>query len=493
MSQLRVLIVDLNNFARYPTIAVGYLASVLRGADMDVHVYSPLAHGVPGIEREPAETTARDLARRFNYLMAGRQERATQTFKLALDRGRKLWATRKHDRIVEGFEQADPGAFDVVLISAYLMYYDTCVQIGERCAELGVPLVIGGSYFAADEVAAAWLQVPGLSALIAGEVELELPDLISTAASRGDLSRFAGVWLPSGVGGARPPLQELDQVPFPDYRDFPWERYPNRIIPMITGRGCGWGVCAFCSDVTSTAGRTYRSRSPQNVLDEIELQSSRHKTSLFVFTDLKLNSNLDVWNGLIGDIQRRAPGASWIGAVHVGAKKPNGLDRATLSAAARAGLTRVTTGLESGSQHVLDEMKKGTELGVTSEFLHDAASVGISVRVTMIHGFPGERTPDVEKTAEFLEQHQRVIDRVSLNRFQVMIGPSFLRRFDAEPRRYPGVEKVKRQPRLAIASHEYTPAQDLGYVRATQRMLSAVHRINRKPLLGAAAQFEGVM
>ena len=31
---MRVLIVDLNNFARYPTVAVGYLVAILRQAGM---------------------------------------------------------------------------------------------------------------------------------------------------------------------------------------------------------------------------------------------------------------------------------------------------------------------------------------------------------------------------------------------------------------------------------------------------------------------------
>jgi hypothetical protein len=226
---------------------------------------------------------------------------------------------------------------------------------------------------------------------------------------------------------------------------------------------------------------------------EIGFQSRRHDTSLFVFTDLKLNSNLEVWDRLIGGIRTHAPGANWIGAVHVNSKQSHGLDRATLGAARRAGLVRLTTGLESGSQRLLDAMKKGTELSVTSKFLHDAAEARISVRVTMIHGYPGETTEDVFATARFLEQHAGVIDRVMLNRFQVMIGPTFLRRYDATPEGVRAVSGLKRVPRLAIASHEYEPARGFDYARATQRLLSAVTRINRKPLNSGAAQFEGVM
>src|SRR5690349_6677032 len=51
--QHRVLIVDLNNFARYPTIAIGDLTSILRQAGVEVQVFSPLSSGVTGVAREP--------------------------------------------------------------------------------------------------------------------------------------------------------------------------------------------------------------------------------------------------------------------------------------------------------------------------------------------------------------------------------------------------------------------------------------------------------
>ncbi|MBA3562412.1 MAG: radical SAM protein [Gammaproteobacteria bacterium] len=493
MNALRVLVVDLNNFSRYPTIAVGYLAAVLRAQDIHVTVLSPLAYGVPGVAREPAETAYRDAGRRLNYALAYAPGRAAQYVRQGISIVRGTLATRTHPHISRIFSDANPADFDLVLVSTYLMYYDVCAEIGRRCEKAGVPLVIGGSYFAIREVAQAWLDIPGLHALVGGEIELELPDIVRRAVSGGELSGFAGIWLPNGCGTPRPPLKALDAVPFPDYSDFPWSAYPNRIIPMITGRGCGWGVCTFCSDVTSTAGRTFRSRSSGNVLNEIEHQSRKHGTSLFVFTDLKLNSDLEVWQTLASSMAQKSRSPSWIGSVHVGAQAPNGLDVATLKQARQSGLVRLTTGLESGSQRILDKWVKGTDLAISSRFFHDAAAAGISLRVTMIHGAPAEEARDVRESAEFLERHSDVIDRVNLNRFQIMIGPSFLRRYDSRPGRFPSIRAVKRNPRLAIADHEHTMSRSFAYFRATQRLLSAVHRINRKRLPGAANQFEGVM
>jgi anaerobic magnesium-protoporphyrin IX monomethyl ester cyclase len=289
------------------------------------------------------------------------------------------------------------------------------------------------------------------------------------------------------------PLKELDALPFPDYSDFPWDRYPNRIIPLITGRGCGWGACTFCSDVTSTAGRTFRSRSPANVLAEIEHQARKHSARQFVFTDLKVNSNLEMWRALLENFQRVAPGGEWIAAVHVGAIQPNGLTRDELRQARAAGMVRLTTGLESGSQRVLDSMAKGTDLAVTSQFLHDASDAGISVRVTMITGYPGEDASDVEQTAELLERHHHCIERVMLNRFAIMTGTTFQRTLERDASRFPGVRDVRPEHRQAHVGHAYGPAGESSYRRAIRRLLAAAHRINRKELLPSARPFEGVM
>src|SRR5439155_26821673 len=105
---------------------------------------------------------------------------------------------------------------------------------------------------------------------------------------------------------------------------------------------------------------------------------------LFAFTDLKLNSSLPMWNALLENFQKVIPGAEWIAAVHVGARQPNGLSADELKRARAAGVTRLTTGLESGRQRVLEGMGEGTDLNVTSRFLHHATAAGISVRTTMI-------------------------------------------------------------------------------------------------------------
>jgi hypothetical protein len=48
---MRALVIDLNNFSRYPTLPVGLLVAVLRSSGIEVDVLSPLARGVQGYPR----------------------------------------------------------------------------------------------------------------------------------------------------------------------------------------------------------------------------------------------------------------------------------------------------------------------------------------------------------------------------------------------------------------------------------------------------------
>ncbi|MBV1858823.1 MAG: radical SAM protein, partial [Nannocystaceae bacterium] len=290
-----------------------------------------------------------------------------------------------------------------------------------------------------------------------------------------------------------PPVKDLDAIPAPDYSDFPWDAYPNRIAPLITGRGCGWGKCSFCSDITSTIGRTYRSRSLDNVLDEVTLHSERYNTKLFVFTDLKLNSDQSVWKGLHKNMQRVAPGAQWVCAIHIPADGGGGLTEEDLKQAAESGLVRLTTGFESGSMKVLGAMNKGTNLEQMSQTLKNADAAGISVRVTMIVGYPGETADDVVASARYLEDHVNTIERVMFNRLQMMTGTILHRGWQSHPSRYPDLKKVKPNHRLGQLQHEFKPSEKPEYLAAVDRLLAAVHKINLKPLKPSARQFEGVM
>ena len=487
---LRVLIVDLNNFSTFPTLAVGLLIASLRNAGMQVRLLSPLANDVPATERERPDTFVDHLARRVHLS-------TWEPFRGPRDMARRLRAMsmqRPHPRGLKAMARALDERPDVILLSAYLQHRETVMRIGALAAARGVPLVVGGPMFNIDEAAEVWREVPGLTAIIAGEVDRSIPDVVAAVCAGRDLLSFEGVTLPDGRRSrAATPLRPLDEVPTPDFSDFPWDRYRTRIIPIMTGRGCQWNRCTFCSDIISVSGRSFRTRSLEAVLQEMREQARRHQTSDFLFLDLKLNSNPALFRGLIENVQRNVRGAQWIGTVHVDQRKDNGLSRRDLREASLAGLRRVSFGLETGSQRLLDAMDKGCTVERNSKFIHDAFDAGVSVRCTMFKGFPGETEEDLTATARFLEQHRDKIDRIRFNDFSVPLGTPIAAELAADPGRFANISLVGTDARNARRTYVSRDGIGPGYRKAKARVLRAVYEINRREIRSSARVFDGLM
>ncbi len=484
------LFVDLNNFASFPTLAVGILVAALRNAGHRVDLLVPLAYDVPAAAREKPDRIWHHMMRRVHLSTAA----GTPAL---LERLRALyyWRQRRpHATVIREVSRALDRKPQVLLLSAYLQHHATVVELCRIAKARGVPVLLGGPAFNLKRTAEEWRGIDGLTAIFGGEADLVMPELVRTLVAGGDLLRFPGVLLADGRGSPQaPPLRELDRSPVPDFTDFPWDRYPVRIIPIMTGRGCQWARCLFCSDVVSANGRTYRTRSLEMVLHEMREQARRFGTSNFLFLDLKLNSNPHLLRGLVERVQAEVPGAQWIGTVHVDLRRDNGLSRAEIKAAATAGLRRVSFGLESGSQRMLDLMDKGASVEANEAFIRHASEAGISVRATMFKGFPGETAEDLERTADFLERNAGRMDRVRFNDFSILEDTPIWHAVTKGTGAYPDLRLRGADPAHARERYSRTGGEGRAYRRAKARVLSAVYAINRRPLRDEARMFDGLM
>jgi anaerobic magnesium-protoporphyrin IX monomethyl ester cyclase len=486
----RVLLVDLNRFASFPTLTIGLLAAALRQRGHTVQVICPLAYDVPGVTRERAETLKDYLSLRIRMSDRPWVERMRDTFRAPRD-----WLRdRPHPAVMGEVERQLAVGADAVLVSAYLNHRPEVTAIGRMAAARGVPMILGGPMFNMPEVAAAWLDVPGLTAVVGGESETRVARMVETQVEGGDLLAFAGVTLPDGrSSGTAPPLRPLDESPFADFTDFPWDRYPVRIVPMMTGRGCQWDRCTFCSDVLSANGRSFRTRSVEHVLLEAEEQSRRHGTANFLFLDIKLNSFPGMFRGLAESLRSRVRGAEWIGTVHVDLRKDNGLTRRDLAAAVAGGMRRVNFGLESGSQRLLDSMDKGASVEANSAFIRTAHEAGLSIRCSMFKGYPDETAADMAATADFLEAHAPYLDRIRFSNFQLLLGTPIQQAISARGGADDNLAIRRIEDGLALARYRRRITRDRAYRAAKARVLQAVHRINSRPLRDSARQFDGLM
>lgn len=486
----RVLIVDLNNFSTFPTLAVGIIVAALRNSGNAVKLISPLANDVPAAEREHAETIVDHYQRRL-HLSTLAPARGIRDAARSL---RSWWRERPHPRVVAETVLALEEQPDVLLLSAYLQHFPTVQALGRVAARRGIPLILGGPMFNLPNTASAWRAIPGLTAIVGAEVDLNISEIVEAACNGDDLTAFPGVTLPNGMQSkAAPPLRALDLTPLPDFTDFPWDRYRMHVIPLMASRGCQWNKCNFCSDIISASGRTYRNRSVESVLHEMREQSRRHRSKDFIFLDLKLNSNPNLLRGIVENVQSNIRGAQWIGTVHVDERADNGLSRRELKLAVAAGMRRISFGLESGSQRLLDAMSKGSTVEGNSEFIRNAFDVGLSVRCTMFKGYPGETAADLELSADFLERHLPYIDRVRFNDFTLLDGTELSDQIHANPEAFPNFSVSQARPRRAQSLYVNRGGNGAAYRHAKSRVLRAVFEINRRKIRSSARVFDGLM
>ena len=151
LTNSKILSADLNNFARYPTLSVGYLTAAARKARHQVDVFSPLAIGVSGVVRERPATALSLWTEKLNFRMAQSEARAVRQARAWVGENLLSSLSRHSGKVFRAFllelESVQP---DCVLVSSYLMYQGLVDKIAEACQAAGVSVLVGGPDFARD-------------------------------------------------------------------------------------------------------------------------------------------------------------------------------------------------------------------------------------------------------------------------------------------------------------------------------------------------------
>ena len=208
---------------------------------------------------------------------------------------------------------------------------------------------------------------------------------------------------------------DIDQLPLPDYSDFDLNLYhiPNGISSEIS-RGCV-AKCAFCAE---THFWKYRSRESLRILDEVEQQYKTYGTDVVWFIDSLVNGNINELRAFAVGVKERGMKIKWKGY----ARCDHRMDYDYFRDLADSGCDDLNYGIESGSQRVLDAMKKNTKVEVVERVLRDGWRVGITNTTNWMLCFPGEETVDMAKTMTLLWRTQRYL--VAVCRQTMNLGPS---------------------------------------------------------------------
>jgi radical SAM superfamily enzyme YgiQ (UPF0313 family) len=236
------------------------------------------------------------------------------------------------------------------------------------------------------------------------EYDYTLRDLAIALRDRKALDDVAGLCLRKGNDFIRTQprtyIEDLDQIPFVSriYKRFlKIENYfnPNALYPMVTittSRGCPF-PCTFCVYPQTLMGRGFRRRSVENVVAEMEyiVQNFPRARAVF-FEDDTLTVNKNRCKELSELIIKKGIKISWTANARVG------LDYETMKVMKAAGTRSFCVGFESGSQKILENMKKKTTIREMEDFMAEARKAGVLIHGCFMVGLPGETRETMEET-----------------------------------------------------------------------------------------------
>jgi radical SAM superfamily enzyme YgiQ (UPF0313 family) len=277
-----------------------------------------------------------------------------------------------------------------------------------RGAASSVPLVIGGS--AVSVAPAQMLERLEADYAVIGDGERAMPALVERLAAGEPASGIPGV---CARGDSSPPapahVGDLDSLG--PQRAGHWidlDRYAARgsLMPVQSKRGCGF-ECLYCT-YPSIEGRTYRLRSPQAVVAEMQEAWARWAITGFEFVDSVFNHPLEHALLLCESIAREGPRAP----LQTSALNPRCASEELIGLMKQAGFQAVVCSAESGSQRMLDSLRKGFDVADVARAAAAARKAGLSVLWSFVFGGPGECEATVRETLEFIEKGLGPRDRL---------------------------------------------------------------------------------
>jgi anaerobic magnesium-protoporphyrin IX monomethyl ester cyclase len=197
----------------------------------------------------------------------------------------------------------------------------------------------------------------------------------------------------------RPYIENLDELPFPARHFWPLDRIKKyeEMYYMMSSRGCAYW-CEFCSTVRMH-GRKCRMRSAKNIVDELEFLIKTYEAAQFTFADDVFTLDKARTEELCNEIINRKLKIKWNCGTRV-----DMVTKELLLKMTEAGCIAVWFGVESGSQQVLNEMRKGISIEQTIKAFGWLREIGITPVPNVVVGFPGETKETIWKTIKFAEK-----------------------------------------------------------------------------------------
>lgn len=209
-------------------------------------------------------------------------------------------------------------------------------------------------------------------------------------------------------------LKHPKNLPCPDFTDLNLSLYlsTNLTLPVYPSRGCYWNKCTFCN--ICLYENTYMQKNISMIVEDMMSLKSKHNCNHFYLSSDTLSIKCLVQLALY--INKNNLDLSWQCEVRF----ENYINEEVVTTLAKGGCYMLRFGLESGSQRILDKMKKGINLPSVSNTIRLMKKYGIRTCIYLIADFPGETLESINETREFLTQNKDYINYIGVHVFELM-------------------------------------------------------------------------
>jgi len=344
-----------------------------------------------------------------------------------VDNDGRTYVGKKWDAIEVEIAQLRP---DIVGISnMFTVQLESAIRVAEiaKRVDLKILTVIGGSH-ASVRPNDFFSRTSAVDIVCIGEGEYTMLEIARSCENHGVWARIAGtaVRWDGGVkiNEPRPPISDLDALPFPAYHLVDLENYfllntqgltnrpvwaylgVERALSVITSRGCPFD-CVFCS-IHLHMGCSWRSHSVPYVMRHLVFLASKYKVRHIHFEDDNLTLDQQRFRDLLGEFLKSGLTLTW--------DTPNGVRIDTLTKdilldCRRSGCTYLIFGVESGNKRVLNDIiGKRLDLDIVLKIASQCKDIGLDTMAFFVIGFPGETKEEMQDTVRFALDLQRRCD-----------------------------------------------------------------------------------
>jgi radical SAM superfamily enzyme YgiQ (UPF0313 family) len=200
------------------------------------------------------------------------------------------------------------------------------------------------------------------------------------------------------------PLRDINHFPAHNYDLIPVERYfalkGQRQLDYISSQGCRFR-CTFCAD-PFVYKRGWFGLEPTRMGEELERLWQQYRFEDVGFQDETFFTYPKRVAAIAEEFLQRGLRFTWMATMR--ADQGFRLDEDVLALCKRAGLRRVMIGLESGSQQMLDWMKKDIKIEQVFDSAEKCRRQGVAILFNIIVGFPDEPAESVSESLRVAKQ-----------------------------------------------------------------------------------------